>query len=447
MNLTNSFTKLHIKQKIVMKIQPIIRNACIGLALVVMNTSIVESKPRLFNAQRPPHNHAPSLPPLPSGRFGDTLPGLTDSQAADFAVGKEEFENVETPEGGLGPVFNNKSCATCHTDPVIGGASAQFVTRFGRTENNNFDALETEGGSLLQQNAISRAAKEEVPTATWCQAHPQLATCTVANVIVKRITTPLFGLGLIEAIPDETIRANATQSKPDGVRGHVSIVMDATSGPKIVERVGRFGWKAHQATLLALAGEAYLNEMGITNRLFPNENAPNGNKELLAEFDTVKDPEDTVDTHTGKADIDTAADFMRYLGAPPAIKLSNSATAGKEIFNQTGCAACHMPSMQTGFSPVAALNRKTVSLYSDLLVHDMGKLGDGIKQGNADIREMRTAPLWGLSARPVYLHDGRTKSIDASIRAHDGEAKTSQIKYTKLTPQSIQQILDFLNSL
>jgi CxxC motif-containing protein (DUF1111 family) len=430
-----------------MKIHPIIRNTTIVLALIALDISIVESKPRLFPAQRPHHNHAPSLPPLPSGQFGDTLPGLTDVEAADFTVGKEEFENVETPEGGLGPVFNNKSCASCHTDPVIGGASGKFVTRFGRTENTIFVSLETEGGSLLQQNAISIAAKEEVPTATWCQTHPQLATCKVANVIVKRITTPLFGLGLIEAIPDETIRANATQSKPDGVRGHVSIVMDATSGPETVERVGRFGWKAQQATLLAFAGDAYLNEMGITNRLFPNENAPNGNIDLLAEFDTVIDPEDTVDTLTGKGDIDTAADFMRYLGVPPRIKITNSAIAGENIFNQAGCAACHKPSMQTGFSPVAALNRKTVSLYSDLLVHDMGSLGDGIKQGNADIREMRTAPLWGLRARPVYLHDGRTKSIDAAIRAHDGEAKTSQIKYTKLTPQKTQQLLDFLNSL
>ena len=430
-----------------MKIHPIIRNTTIVLALIALDISIVESKPRLFPAQRPPHNHAPSLPPLPSGRFGDTLPGLTDAQAADFTVGKEEFENVETPEGGLGPVFNNKSCASCHTDPVIGGASGKFVTRFGRTENSIFDALETEGGSLLQQNAISRAAREEVPTATWCQTHPQLATCKVANVIVKRITTPLFGLGLIEAIPDETIRANAIQSKLDGLRGHVSIVMDATSGPETVERVGRFGWKAQQATLLAFAGDAYLNEMGITNRLFPNENAPNGNIDLLAEFDTVIDPEDTVDTLTGKGDIDTAADFMRYLGAPPPIKFTNSANAGKYIFDQTGCAACHKPSMKTGISPVAALNQKTVSLYSDLLVHDMGSLGDGIKQGNADTREMRTAPLWGLRARPVYLHDGRTKSIDAAIRAHDGEAKTSQIKYTKLTPQKTKQLMDFLNSL
>src|SRR5207302_3410854 len=137
--------------------------------------------------------------------------------------------------------------------------------------------------------------------------------------------TPLFGAGLIEAIPDVAILLNALAPKPDGISGRVSIVHDVASGQI---RIGRFGWKAQQATLLAFAGDAYLNEVGITSRLFPNENAPNGNANLLALFDIIADPEDEEDPETGKADIDAFADYMRLLAPPPQLPLTLSARAG-----------------------------------------------------------------------------------------------------------------------
>ncbi|MBI3882642.1 MAG: hypothetical protein HY301_21590 [Verrucomicrobia bacterium] len=381
-------------------------------------------------AHRPPPNHAPTLPPPPRGQFGEPLPGLTAQQLADFAAGREEFENVETPDTGLGPIFNNTSCAACHTTPAVGGASAIFVTRFGRVVNGVFDPLADKGGSLLQQFAIDPLVQEVVP--------PE------ANVVAHRITTPLFGLGLIEAIPDDAIRDNARHFKPDGVRGRVSTLTDVTTGQT---RVGRFGWKAQQATLLAFAGDAYVNEMGITSRFFPTENAPNGKTNLLAIFDAFADPEDEVDPVTNKGDIDTAADFMRFLAPPPRVPRTRSADAGEMVFHQVGCAVCHTPMMQSGPSPVAALDRKPVWLYSDLLLHDMGALGDGIAQGTATMREMKTAPLWGLRARPVYLHDGRAPTVDAAIRAHDGEAGRSRENYHRLGPVQRQQLLEFLNSI
>jgi CxxC motif-containing protein (DUF1111 family) len=362
--------------------------------------------------------------------FGAPLPGLTSGQVADFAEGLEEFQNEDTAASGLGPVFNNVSCVACHSSPAPGGGSAILETRFGRMTNGVFDPLSALGGSLLQQFAIDPTAQEIIPLE--------------ANVVARRITTPLFGAGLIEAIPDVAIVFNALSKKPDGITGRVSLVTDVASGKL---RIGRFGWKAQQATLLAFAGDAYLNEMGITSRLFSHENAPNGNYALLAQYDTVTDPEDSVDPVTGKADIDKFADFMRLLAPPPRVTLTQSAKTGANVFATIGCAACHTPAMSTGFNVIRALDRKTVALYSDLLLHDMGSLADGIAQGTALPSEMKTAPLWGLRARGPFLHDGRAATVDVAILLHDGEAAPARSRYSVLPSRLKQQLLEFLNSI
>jgi CxxC motif-containing protein (DUF1111 family) len=263
-------------------------------------------------------------------------------------------------------------------------------------------------------------------------------------VVAQRNSTALFGLGLVEAIPDDEITRNVRRRAVDGVLGKLSMVADAATGKTLI---GRFGWKAQQATLLSFAGDAYLNEMGITNRLFPVENAPNGNTQLLAQYDTVVDPEDIVDPTTGRGDIDRVADFMRWLGAPPRLPLNASAVGGRMIFQNLGCAMCHVPVMFTGPNKAAALRNQEVWLYSDLLLHDMGSLGDGIAQGTADVRDMKTAPLWGLRASAPYLHDGRAATVDEAIKAHDGEGKASKDRYLKLTKQQVQQLLDFLQTI
>jgi len=194
-------------------------------------------------------------------------------------------------------------------------------------------------------------------------------------------------------------------------------------------------------------GDAYLNEMGITNRLFPTENAPNGNTALLARFDATPDIEDAVDPVDGTSDIDRTTAFMRFLAPPPRGPITSSVAAGERLFTALDCAACHTPVMTTGRNRIAALSQKPVALYSDLLLHDMGSLGDGIPQAAAGAREMRTAPLWGLAARPAWLHDGRAKTIDDAIRAHAGEAEGSRDKYARLRGDERRQLLDFLGSL
>ena len=199
--------------------------------------------------------------------------------------------------------------------------------------------------------------------------------------------------------------------------------------------------------MLAFAGDAYLNEVGITNRLFPTENAPNGNTTLLKKLDTVKDPEDTVDTSTGKAGIDRLADFMRFLGPPPPGPMNASNAFGAKIFMDVGCASCHTPMMSTGPNKSPALNSRQVMLFSDLLLHDMGSLGDGIGQGAAGVTEMKTAPLWGVGASAPYLHDGRAPDLDTAIRMHDGEARILRDNYLKLAPDQKQLLIAFLNSI
>lgn len=363
-------------------------------------------------------------------RLGGPLANLPTALVSDFWVGLEEFNNVETREGGLGPIFNNVSCVSCHGAPSPGGASGIVVRRFGRTLAGTFDPLDSLGGSLLQDFAIAPAAREMIPRE--------------ATVIALRQSTPLYGSGLIEAIPDAVLLQNAQRAKPDGVRGRASRVVDVVSGQA---RVGRFGWKCQQATLLAFSGDAYLNEMGITSRFFPKENAPNGKVSVLETFDTIADPEDAVDPVTGKGDIDHAADFMRLLAPPPRGRITASVQQGESLFHQVGCAVCHVPTLTTGPNPVAALDRQPVNLYSDLILHDMGVLGDGIAQGDAGVRDMRTAPLWGLRSSAPYLHDGRARSVDEAIRAHAGEGLVSRDRYQRLTSAQRGQLLEFLDSL
>jgi CxxC motif-containing protein (DUF1111 family) len=406
--------------------------AVIGIVIAfgdVLAQSFSGTTPHHRGPRIPSHPQKP--PPHPPGtEFGDPLPGLNAAQLADFDTGQDAFEEVDTPDSGLGPIFNNVSCVACHSVPETGGGSTILETRFGRTVNGHFDPLTSKGGSLLQQNAIDPAVQEVIP--------PE------ANVIAQRQTTPLFGLGLMEAISDFTIVSNSLGHKPDGVTGRVAIVQDVATGQT---RVGRFGWKAQVATILSFAGDAYVNEVGITNRLFPQENAPNGNVALLMQYDKVPDPEDTTDPATGKADIDLFTDFMRFLAPPPQLAFTSAANSGEGLFAQIGCATCHQPSMTTAPNKIAALDRQEVRLYSDLLLHDMGSLGDGIAQGPAGTTEMRTAPLWGLRVRTTLLHDGRAPTIDKAIRFHDGEGAVARDRYVRMSPTLQSQLIEFLKSI
>jgi CxxC motif-containing protein (DUF1111 family) len=193
-------------------------------------------------------------------------------------------------------------------------------------------------------------------------------------------------------------------------------------------------------TLHQFSGDAYLNEMGVTNPDFPKENCPQGDCSKLA-----FDPYPTMN-NDGTA-VEQFFDFMTLLGPPPRKQRSHHTLVGEQVFARIGCANCHTPSLVTGESAVPQLSHKIFQPYSDFLLHDMGALGDGIVQGQAGPRDMRTAPLWGLSSRNSYLHDGRARSVPDAIAAHSGQGATARERYYHLDPPSRAALLAFLRSL
>jgi CxxC motif-containing protein (DUF1111 family) len=365
--------------------------------------------------------------------LGDALPGLTAEELALFEAGKEEFEEVETIEEGLGPVFNEAACSTCHTNP-LGGTTGRLETRFGRlSPGGEFDPMTSVGGSLIQDHGIGPVDADP--------AHVYIAEVIPADATITagRITTPLFGLGLVDAVPDQYFLDLARLQAATSARtaGTPNMVFEISSGRM---RVGRFGWKAQVPTLFQFSGDAYLNEMGITNPEFPSENCPQGDCATLA-YNPAPDLNDAGE------DVAAFHDFMRLLAPPARGPISLRVITGGALFVRVGCASCHTPSLATGPSPVAAMSRKVFRPFSDFLLHDMGSLGDGVAQGAATGRQMRTAPLWGVRTRTALLHDGRATTIRAAIAAHDGQGRFARERFLRLSFRDRAALLAFLNSL
>ena len=302
--------------------------------------------------------------------FGEPLAGLTPEQLEAFEDGKEEFTEVETVEDGLGPVFNDVSCANCHLLAAIGGGGTLLETRFGRTfANGTFDPMPEFGGSLIQNYGIGVAGD--------CELRARDRAPGGHRSSAERRTTALFGLGLVDAVPDSTFWALAALEKPlPGPHGRrsSSVVTNLATG---LPAVGKFGWKGQNPTLFQFSGDAYVNEMGITSPMFPDENCPGGDCDSLA-CNPMAEMND---------DGEGVAGVRRLHDVPGAAAARARSTAqvllGQATFLVIGCANCHTPLLQTGSNPVAALNKKFFSPYSDFLLHDMGSLGDGITQNNA----------------------------------------------------------------
>lgn len=362
---------------------------------------------------------------------GDPLLGATPREFEEFHLGLEDFREIEEAGDGLGPLFNGTGCAACHNVPAIGGGSPMTELRVGaRNADGSFREV---GGTTLYQLF-------SIPNHRCQSAIPAEAT-----VIARRTSVPLFGAGLIEAIPDETLLAleDPFDRDRDGISGRAAVVVDQATGQR---RVGRFGWKAQIATLLTFSGDAYTNEMGITNDVFPEEPHGGISQAQLRECDLVRDPEDQVDPRTGKRAIDNFEAFMKFLAAPARGAITDDVRTGEQVFAAVGCASCHTPSLTTGVNASAALSRKTAALYSDLLLHDVGT-GDGIAQGAAQTNEIRTPALWGLRFRRALMHDGGSASAAAAIERHGGEAAAVVERYRTTTEPLRRALLAFLDSL
>ena len=363
---------------------------------------------------------------------GGPLPGLTAAEFSEFRLGLEDFTEVETAEEGLGPAFNGTSCAVCHNVPAIGGAGVILEVRAGYRNGAQHQGLNAAGDTLIHMLST--------PT-HGCQ--PQIPDDV--DVIARRAPIPLFGAGLVEAIPDDTLLAleDPLDRNRDGVSGRAGIVVDVATGER---RVGRFGWKAQHATLLVFGADAYRNEMGITNDLFPHESAFGVSDAQMRFCDPFPDPEDRRDPRTGRRGIDNFESFMRLLGPAPRAAVDGAVRDGERIFGALGCTTCHVPALETGASSNPLFHRRRVELYSDLLLHDVGT-GDGIQQGAAEPGEIRTPALWGLRLRRPLLHDGSAATITEAIERHGGEAALARRGVAQLAPDELSRLLSFLRSL
>jgi CxxC motif-containing protein (DUF1111 family) len=362
---------------------------------------------------------------------GNPLTGITAEEFERFRLGLEDFTEVEDAGEGLGPAFNGAGCSACHNSPAIGGVSPVSEVRAGRLdEAGKFHVLG--GGTLFHLFSIpNHECQPTIP--------PE------ANVISRRIPIPLFGAGLVEAISDETLLAleDPDDLDNDGISGRAAWINDVATGR---ERVGRFGWKAQHATLLAFSGDAYRNEMGITNDLFPDEVAPGVDPEALELCDLRPDPEDSRDPSTGLRGIDNFESFMKFLAPIERGPIDETVGRGEVLFDSVGCASCHVPVLMTGPNSSALFDQKPVALYSDLLLHAVGT-GDNIEQEAAAPDEIRTPALWGLRLRRPFLHDGSAATPDEAIRRHGEEAEAVRQRFEELAPDDRSALLAFLNSL
>jgi CxxC motif-containing protein (DUF1111 family) len=371
----------------------------------------------------------------PAGDVMDSaLEGLPPDLAATFAAGDENFDETFAAATGLGPIFNHVACAGCH--PGDGrGSPAEALVRFSR----GADLAHGEGGPQLQDKSIPGVRAESLPPGVDRSV---------------RLPPPVFGVGLIESIPVETILANEdpADADADGISGRAHWVTAADYVPGYERgggagpQLGRFSRKAQVSSLLQQIVEAYREDIGITSDYVPSESPhPQGDP---AVGDGVADPELTTAT------VLETVTYVRLL-APPAPGAPTAQTEhGRTLFDAARCTACHVASMRTGPNPVAALADVEVPLFSDLLLHDMGPdLADHRVDGDASGSEWRTAPLWGLrvaaeflGGETFFLHDGRTTDLHTAITLHGGESAASRDAYLALSAEDQAALRAFVMS-
>jgi CxxC motif-containing protein (DUF1111 family) len=363
-----------------------------------------------------------------------------DADECSFDAATEEFTGPDTEADGLGPIFNAEGCGSCHLTPILGGTSQIVEKRAGRFDGFNF--IDPPGGSLIQDRATDIRIQE-------------LSMPQHTNVTALRGSLSILGDGFVEAIPNGTLQ-NIASAQPFGMRGQV-INVPVLEKPGTT-RVGRFGWKNQQASLVSFSADAYVNEMGITSPLEPVEPTSNGNS--IAEYDSVPlgHPDDPDDEGV---DVELFALFMRSTLAPPrdaARAATLGAQAGSSLFNSIGCSVCHTREMITA-SPgtlinggalrvTNALGNKKIRPFGDFLLHDIGT-GDGIVQngGQSTRNKVRTAPLWGLRARGRFMHDSLSFNLTDAIRRHGNQAASARDAFSALSATNKRSLIEFLLSL
>jgi len=413
------------------------------------------------------------MPDAPSG-FDNKSNGLVDE--ATHQADLKTFDEVEALDDGLGPLYNAQSCRECHQSPVSGAASQITELRVGhRGPDGRFQepripiargTVIIAGRTLVNDRAIC-------PNGQFPNTEIQERVPLTETIRTTRVSLNLLGDGFVEAVPDQTLIELAGRQPGESrgrIHGHV-IYVPILEAPGQTG-VGRFGWKDQQASLLSFSGDAYLNEMGITSRLFPDE--------VTTLCNTAQEPNNQPGPD-GLEDIDRFTRFMRAAKAPPrdaVLAAAPSAVRGTRLFDSIGCAICHVRSLTTApagtkinggtFTIPAALGGKTFHPYSDFLLHDVGT-GDGIAiaaqehygqkmrttiwknlsmQALQDTaNEIRTAPLWGVRMQNRLMHDGASLTFLDAILRHKGEASEVTERFQRLSHAQKEDLFQFLRSL
>ena len=375
--------------------------------------------------------------------------GIEEPPGDTFTLDQAQFERRHDPSTGLGPVFNATACVECHNNGVAGAASQFTEQRVGHNDaNGNFvnptitineGANTITGRSIVNDRSICPQAQEHVPD--------------TENIRTLRAVLNTLGDGFVESVDDKTFLAIAANQpvESNGMIHGEAIQVPILEAPGKTG-VGKSGWKDQDPTILSFSGDAYLNEMGVTNRLKP--------KDVTSICKVTTDLEDTPDA-LGMADIDHFAQFIRGTQVPPrdtALAASPDAIAGRTLFNSIGCVTCHVATLTTDppgtvinggtYTVPAALGNKMFHPYGDFLLHDVGT-GDGIVQaGPADTaNKLRTVPLWGLHIKSRFMHDNGSTTLSDAIQRHGGEAQGVIEAFKFLSAAQQQQLITFLKSL
>lgn len=411
-----------------------------------------------------------------SNSFQFPAPNLTIEELEQHRLGDQAFEAIfvtapSTNNSGLGPLFNQSACGSCH--PKNGrsvfsenpGDLAGLLFRLsitGKGPHGEPLAVPGFGGQLQTKANLGKLAEANVDyhfkyvNGTFAdgelyelrQAIFSLTNSYIpipgGTLISPRMAPPVFGLGLLEFISESEILKNEDiqDSNGDGISGKANWVWDVQ---KSSIQLGRFGWKAGQPDLVQQAAAAYNEDMGVTNPLFKSESSTG-----QLQQDSLKD-----DPEIDQELLEQTAFYTRSLAVPaPRNQSDPTIQNGKRLFIKIGCEKCHLSSFKTGVSPFLFLSNQSIQPYTDLLLHDMGDaLSDGRPDFNASGNEWRTPPLWGIgltllvNGHTHFLHDGRARNLQEAILWHEGEAKSSRDQFKKLNKSERSAILKFILSL